>query len=170
MQKFVHTGDMITRMGTDITSLMLSKINTTDTSYSHCGIVSIENDTAFVYHCIGGEFNPDQKMKRESLYAFTHPENSKRVGLFSPYFSEQQKVQLITHVKKLYASGLLFDMEFDLTTDNKQYCSEMIAKSIGHVMGNINWVKISSSDSLEWISIDNLYLNKLMQEKYRFIY
>lgn len=170
MQQTAQSGDLITRMGTDITSLMLSKVNPTDTSYSHCGILNIENDSVIVYHCIGGEFNPDQKMKREPLYVFAHPENSKRVGLFSPDFTNPQKVQLMQHVKGLYASGLMFDMDFDLTTDDRQYCSEMIAKSIGQVLGNLKWVTITASDSLQWISIDNLYLNDLMVEKMRFNY
>src|SRR4051812_41975620 len=61
----IKSGDIITRLGSDITSEMIRQFNQKDKSFSHCGIASIEHDTVFIYHAIGGEFNPDQKLKRE---------------------------------------------------------------------------------------------------------
>jgi hypothetical protein len=171
VKELIASGDMITRMGNDITSILFSKTNSKDPSFSHCGIVSFENDSAFVYHCIGGEFNPDQKMKREWLYDFINPENSIRAGVFTPEMTKIQKSLLINRIKHLYKSGLIFDMEFNLRTDDKQYCSEMVAKSISYVLGSgLNWLNITNHGGQSFISVDNLYLNELMKEKGRYNY
>lgn len=164
------SGDIVTRMGTDLTSLLLSNVNPTDTSYSHCGIMSLENDTAFVYHCIGGEFNPDQKMRREPLAAFAHPAGSKRLGIFSAAITPLQRKALCAYVQSLYRQGLPFDMAFDLATDDRQYCSEMIAKSIGTIIGKKDWVTTLQSDSIRFIPVENIYLNPMVTEKKRFVY
>ena len=163
-------GDIVTRMGTDLTSLMLSRLNPTDTSFSHCGIISMENDTAFVYHAIGGEFNPDQKMRREPLAEFAHPAGSKRLGIFSAAITPAQRKALCAYVQMLHKQGLPFDMAFDLATDDRQYCTEMIAKSIGTIIGRKEWVATLQSDSIRFIPVENIYLNPMVTEKKRFVY
>lgn len=168
--RLAETGDIVTRMGTDITSLLLSKINPTDPSFSHCGIISIEQDTVFVYHSIGGELNPDQKMKRDQLVVFAQPADCKRLGIFSTNLTGPQKQILGSLVKNLYLNGLPFDMEFDLETNEKQYCSEMVAKSIGEIMGNMDWVSTLKYNNLSFIPVENIYHNRYVTEKKRFVY
>lgn len=168
--RLAETGDIVTRMGTDISSLMLSKINPTDPSYSHCGIISIEQDTAFVYHTIGGELNPDQKMRRDPMFLFARPADCKRLGIFSINLTEGQKQDLAFLVNKLYHNGLSFDMEFDLETNEKQYCSEMVAKSIGKIMGKMDWVSTLRYNNLSFIPVENIYHNRFVREKKRFVY
>jgi Permuted papain-like amidase enzyme, YaeF/YiiX, C92 family len=168
--RLAETGDIVTRMGTDISSLMLSKINPTDPSYSHCGIISIEQDTAFVYHTIGGELNPDQKMRRDPLLLFAQPADCKRLGIFSTNLTDGQKQALAILVNKLYLNGLPFDMEFNLETNDKQYCSEMVAKSIGNIMGKMDWVSTLNYNNISFIPVENIYHNRYVREKKRFVY
>ena len=54
-------------MGIDDVSRAARSMNRKDTSYSHCGIVFIENDSVFVYHALGGSYNPSQKLLREPI-------------------------------------------------------------------------------------------------------
>jgi Permuted papain-like amidase enzyme, YaeF/YiiX, C92 family len=168
--QIAESGDIITRMGTDLTSLMLSRLNPTDTSFSHCGIISKENDTLFVYHSIGGEFNPNQIMRRDPLWVFAQPLDSKRLGIFSVDIKKNQRKALCAYVKELYKKGLPFDMQFDLATDEKQYCSEMVAKSISQIIGRKDWVNTIESENIRFIPIENIYLNPLVTEKKRFVY
>src|SRR5436189_2330486 len=58
----IQNGDLVTRTGNDFTSQSLRSLNQRDKTYSHCGIASIEHDSVFVYHALGGDFNPDQKI------------------------------------------------------------------------------------------------------------
>src|SRR5438046_1469374 len=61
-QKMVKQGDLIMRTGRDFTSETMRQLSAKDKTYSHCGIASVEHDSIFVYHSIGGEWNPDQKL------------------------------------------------------------------------------------------------------------
>ena len=60
VKKMISTGDLIVRTGNDFTSESLRSLNQRNQTYSHCGIASVENDSLFVYHSLGGEWNPDQ--------------------------------------------------------------------------------------------------------------
>lgn len=166
----VRSGDLVTRMGRDITSMLLSGFNKHDSSFSHCGIVNIENDTPFVYHCIGGEFNPDQKMKREPIFMFAAPENSKRIGLYQPLLSKDEIQSLVTIVKGWFAAGLPFDMDFNLATDNRMYCAEMVSKALAGATGNRCRIETRKIDSTVFIPVENTFLNPWMKEKLQLAY
>jgi hypothetical protein len=166
----IQSGDLITRMGMDITSVLLSKLNTRDTSFSHCGIAMVENDTVFIYHNMGGEFNPNQKMLREPLYQFANPENSKAIGIFRPQITPEQIKILSRDIVEKYTAGLMFDMDFDLSTDERQYCAEMVAKCFGEAFQNKNWVTISETENMKYITVESLYLNDKMLEIKRYYY
>src|SRR3954468_9375414 len=45
----LRNGDLALRTGADATSVMLRQMNLTNKTYSHCGIVMIENGYPFVY-------------------------------------------------------------------------------------------------------------------------
>ncbi len=61
---------MVLRTGNDFTSESLRQLSFTDKTYSHCGIASIENDSIFIYHALGGEWNPDEKLRRDPIELF----------------------------------------------------------------------------------------------------
>jgi len=86
-KKIICTGDVITRCGTDFTSLSIKAFSQTDPSYSHCGIASVEHDTVFVYHAIGGELNPDEALQKERLEDFCSPLSNEAFGVFR-FFDE----------------------------------------------------------------------------------
>lgn len=160
----VQSGDLVTRMGTDVTSLMLSQLNPTIKDFSHCGIVRIENDTPFVYHCIGGEFNPDQKMRRDPLWLFGHPADNKRLGLYRPAMHTQQLGRVLDSVTAWYRAGLPFDMNFDLATKEAQYCTEMAANAYEAGGNNEVQIKRHIVSGKRYIPVDALLLNPIFSE------
>lgn len=157
--KSVKTGDIITRLGSDFTSTMLAKINLRNKSYSHIGIVSIEQDTVFVYHALGGEFNPSQKLRREMLWSFAHPSDNKKIGIFrfklsSKEIGDLQKLAQLQHKK-----GIPFDMNFDLATDDKLYCAEFVAKALDKVKEDNHFIPISHTPTKDFIGVDDIFLH-----------
>jgi hypothetical protein len=166
----IKSGDMITRLGTDITSEMLRQMNQTDQSFSHCGIASIEHDTIFVYHAIGGEFNPDQKVKREPLYSFGHPTDNKSLGIFVPQLDSAQLGKAVAAAQKAYAAGLPFDMAFDYTTNDRQYCAEFVAKAFSHAKSDSGWFQFSINGQFKYVAVDNLSRTAFMKEAARYSY
>lgn len=161
----IRNGDLVTRLGTDITSEMLRKMNKEDQSFSHCGIASIENDSIFIYHAIGGEFNPDQKLKRDLLYAFGHPFDTKSIGVFNMNMNDKVLKKLISQVHIIYNRGIPFDMEFDYSTDDRLYCAEFVSKCFSYALNDSSWFHFTHHNHFKYVAIDNLLSGNKMVAK-----
>ena len=127
-QNDIQNGDIITRLGNDFTSECLRQINVRDKTWSHCGIASIEHDSIFVYHALGGEFNPNQQLRRDHLPVFADP-NTRGMGIYRQQLSAKELYVLLIIIKKLHAARVMFDMKFDLQTDERMYCAEFVYKA-----------------------------------------
>ncbi len=165
VEPIIKQGDMILRTGNDFTSESLKQLSFTDKTYSHCGIANIENDTIFVYHALGGEWNPDEKLRRDPLMLFCNPEENRGFGVFSFKFDASQKIRLDSILKKWYKEGLTFDMKFDLKTNNRMYCSEFVSKAISTASANQIIFSTTKINKFEFVAVDNLYLNKFCEER-----
>ena len=169
-KKIIKTGDIITRTGNDFTSECLRKLCRRNTSYSHCGIASIENDSVFIYHALGGDWNPDQKILRESLEKFGNPLENRGIGIFRLTLSDSLKTALTNCARNFRSQGIEFDMAFDLKTDNKMYCAEFVAKTIEKASEMAITIHRSRIDSLEFIGVDDIFLNPASQKITQLIY
>ena len=154
----IKSGYLVTRTGTDFTSETLRNLNRRDVSYSHCGIASIEHDSVFIYHALGGEFNPDQKIRRDFIVDFADPHNNKGFGIFSYNFTSGITDKLISIVKHYYNDGLMFDMKFDLATDDRMYCAEFVYKCLLQANDNKMDFQHSFIKDFEFIGVDDLFL------------
>lgn len=169
-KKLIHSGDLITRTGNDFTSESLRQLNQKDKTYSHCGIASIENDSIFVYHALGGEFNPDQKIRRDPLEIFSEPYSNRGIGIFRFQLNETDDHNIIKVVKKLYNAGLKFDMKFDLKTDDRLYCAEFVYKSYLAGTSDKLQFNISHIKDFAFIGVDDLFLHPLCTAQKRIVY
>ncbi|MDB5198206.1 MAG: hypothetical protein JWO92_169 [Chitinophagaceae bacterium] len=166
----IQQGDMILRTGNDFTSESLRQLSFTDKTYSHCGIASIENDTVFVYHALGGEWNPDEKLRRDPLELFCNPEENRGFGIFSFKFNASQINTLDSLVKAWYKNGLMFDMKFDLATNDRMYCAEFVSKAVSQCTNHRINFSTSRINNFEFVAVDNLFLNPGCLEKKRVRY
>jgi hypothetical protein len=160
LKQKVVSGSIITRTGTDFTSQTFKSFNQRDKTFSHCGIASIENDSIFVYHAIGGEFNPDQKIKREYFDYFADPGSNNRLGLYIFDFKTLSPTLLVKEARRLYKRDIKFDMDFDLRTDDRMYCAEYVAKCLSMASGNKVNPRVSVQGSMKFIGVDDIYLTK----------
>lgn len=167
VKPMIHQGDMIVRTGNDFTSESLRQLSLTDKTYSHCGLASIENDTLFVYHSLGGEWNPDEKLRRDPLELFCNPAENRGFGIFSFKFTARQINKLDSIVKAWYKAGLMFDMKFDLATNDRMYCAEFVSKAISMATGKQIIFSTTKINKFEFVAVDNLFLNKFCEEKKR---
>ena len=169
-KKIIRQGDMILRTGNDFTSESLRRLSLNDKTYSHCGIASIENDTIYVYHSLGGEWNPDERLRKDPVELFCNPEENRGFGIFSFNFDARQKHTLDSLLQSWHKKGLMFDMQFDLTTDDRMYCTELVSKAIKIATdANISFAT-TTLNNFKFVSIDNLFLHKNCIEKQRFRY
>lgn len=155
----LHSGDMVMRMGIDVSSYMLAQMNQENKDYSHCGLVMIENGYPFVYHSIGGEDNPDARMRRDSASFFFSPGNNTALGIVRYDMPDTAKAALHRIVRRLYKEGKMFDMNFDIHTDDRLYCAEMVYKAVNEAMRDGNYIRPVRVFSYTFVGIDNLFLN-----------
>ena len=157
----IHEGDLILRGGNDFISESLSDFSQKEKLYSHSGIAMMENGTMYIYSNMAGDINPDEIMRRDSVDSFITPIHNIAVGVYRYDITntELEKLRKIVHTH--YMNKLQFDMNFDLTTDDKMYCAEMIAKS----MEQATEKRITFSKSLITPGLKEKYLKKLLEKK-----
>lgn len=156
----IKSGDIILRNGTDEVSRAARSFNRVDTSFSHCGIVLLENDTLFVYHALGGEYNPSQKLRRDPIDNFCFPSDVDRFAIYRYELEPQQYDSLSTIVRRYYAAGLQFDLYFNFLTDDRMYCSEFVFKCLNRSLSGALSAIIKAREWPFGISPDDLYLNE----------
>jgi len=157
----IREGDLVLRCGNDFISESLSDFSQNEKLYSHSGIAIMDNGTMYIYSNMAGDINPDEIMRRDVIDSFITPVHNVAVGIYRYDItnSELEKLKKIVHTH--YINKLQFDMNFDLATDDKMYCAEMIAKSVEQATGQ----RIVFSKSLITPALKDKYLKKLLDKK-----
>jgi Permuted papain-like amidase enzyme, YaeF/YiiX, C92 family len=163
-KQYVKQGDLILHTGRDFTSDIMRRVSKTDKTFSHCGIASYENDTLFVYHAIGGEWNPDQKLRRDPFEFFCNPYENKGFGIYRYLLNRDEQLKVFTLIRKNYNNGVMFDMRFDLETNDRMYCSEFVYKTIETATGHKIKIPVDTLNSKKFVAIDNLFINPFCKQ------
>lgn len=165
-ETLIIEGDIMLRSGNDFISTALAELNVRDKTYSHCGIVlKGANGELLVAHSIGGEDNPDQQLIIEPIKSWLNPDNIDGFGVVRYDMDSEQVSNLKLIIAEQYAQPVRFDMDFDLETDDRLYCSEFVSKALLHVLKDSLVYHIDTLYSKPIIGVDNLFLNS----KARFI-
>jgi hypothetical protein len=169
-KKLIRPGSLVFRTGNDYTSLFFKQFNLTDKTYSHCGLACLSNDTVFIYHALGGEFNPNQKILRQTFETFVNPAENEGFGVFGLSFDQNTLRQVVRVADSFYRKGVMFDMAFDLNTNDRMYCAEFVYKSIqGATTGKFD-IPLTRIEGKEGVATDNLFLNRFCRPAGRFVY
>jgi hypothetical protein len=155
----LRTGDLVLRTGADVTSYIFTQFNQTDKTYSHCGLVIIENGYPFVYHSIGGEDNPDEKLRRDSASFWFSPVNNLGFGIARFSFNSSQTAALQQTIYQYFREQRRFDMDFDLSTNDRLYCAEFVYKALNQALKDSTFIRPVSKLGKTFVSVDNLFVN-----------
>ena len=166
----LKSGDLIFRHGRGFISNTLMNLGQREKKYSHAGIVSVENGNIFVYHAIGGEQNVSNKLRKDKLDDFCSPQNVHAFGIYRSDFSQEQVKLVLEKVSDFYKSELEFDTKFDLLSNDRMYCTEMIYKIFNAVAGDWNYISLSAVGSKKYVACDDLYLNPHFRYIYSYTY
>ena len=131
----------------------MRRLSLHDKTYSHSGIASLENDTLFVYHAMGGEWNPDKKICRDPFELFCNPYENRGFGIYRYQLDKKQLNRFTDSAKSYYKQGVTFDMKFDLATDDKMYCTEFIFKAMNPIIP----ISTTTMNGITFVAPDNLY-------------
>lgn len=157
----IREGDLVLRCGNDYISESLSDFSQQEKLYSHSGLAMMDNGVMYIYSNMAGDINPDEIMRRDVVDSFITPFHNVAVGIYRYDITAAELEDLKNIIHKHYINKLQFDMNFDLATDDKMYCSEMIAKSVEQATGN----RITFSKSVITPVLKEKYLKKLLEKK-----
>jgi hypothetical protein len=166
----LKSGDLIFRHGRGFISNALMSLGQRERKYSHAGIVAVEKGNVYVYHSIGGEQNISNKLRKDRLEDFCSPEDVHAFGIYRSDFSAAKIDKVIEEVDLYYKNELEFDTKFNLLSDDKMYCTEMIYKIFNSVAGNQNYISLSAVGNKQYVACDDLYLNSHFKNVYSYTY
>lgn len=181
----LKNGDLVLRSDNDVTSLALRNFSRKDKTFSHCGIAYFENQSWYIYHIMSGTENPSGIIKKVLLDSFVNPHIKTGFGIFRYSLSENERQRLYNQIQQFYSRQIHFDNKFDLVSDDQLYCAEMIYKALKVATNNrvilpttvqTNFRDINSPNEkiiikkLEYVALDNLFLNRYCEEIIRFYY
>ncbi|MBL7766338.1 MAG: hypothetical protein JNJ58_09610 [Chitinophagaceae bacterium] len=153
-------GCIVLRTGNDVISSMFAQLNKTDKTFSHCGIAFRENNRWMVYHSIGGEDNPDEKLRLDTYEQFVRPDHNLGFGICRYNLNPAQIEKLHQIVLDFHHRQIPFDMEFDLATDQRLYCAEMIYKAFHQALAPDTLFEVTQHKAFRYVSTDNIFVNK----------
>jgi len=123
-------GDIIFRRGKSMASqaVLLTDKNS---MYSHVGLIYMKGDIPYVIHAVPGESgSAPEEIKCETLTSFLDFEKASRGGLYRlTRLDKSIRAMALQKAKQAFYKRLKFDEDYDLGTDDKLYCTELIWKS-----------------------------------------
>jgi hypothetical protein len=120
----IREGDLVLRCGNDFISESLSDFSQKEKLYSHSGVAMMDNGTMYIYSNMAGDINPDEIIRRDIVDSFITPIHNIAAGVFRYDITNTELEKLKNIVHTHYINKLQFDMNFDLSTDDKMYCAE----------------------------------------------
>lgn len=152
-------GDLVLRHSKGFVSDAILTFSTNDPQYSHSGIFRRKQGKPYVMHATGGEENVSNEMKWEPLELYCHPSAVFKFAVYRYDLPPEQLQHFLSLMDGYYKKGVEFDLDFDMYTDDKMYCSEMIYKALAIATNDENYVPLSEVLDKPYVAIDNLYLN-----------
>lgn len=162
-----RSGDIIFRDGRGVISSAFRRLSLTDPRYSHAGIIHKENGMVFVYHILGGERGMNNKMRKDPLSYFCNPHQS---NSFAVYRMDQSGKKIDSLAAYYFSKNLEFDTGFNLSTDDKMYCTELIYKILIKVSGQENFLPLTTFSGVKYEACDNIYLSSHSKKIYSINY
>jgi hypothetical protein len=98
--KQIENSFLICRLGNGYFSNYFRKYASKEQKYSHIGIISIENDSIYVYHSEASEFTGVGYVKKESLNLFI--KDIQTFDFFKLELSDSIKTNILNSVKDYY--------------------------------------------------------------------
>ena len=101
---------------------------------------------------------------------FAEPYSNKGVGVFNFLVTDSLKKNIVNVAKQFYQDGLMFDMDFDLRTDDRMYCAEFIYKTFLKASNSQMVFNKSRIGDFVFIGVDDLFLHPLCRTRIEIVY
>ncbi len=151
----LKNGDIILRRGYGMDSIVAANFSDKEKRYSHAGVIVIENDKVYVMHSQKSIPKGFDGVVKENLSSYL-----KQVKIWAVYrYLDINRSKLIDYMKSILKNGVRFDMDFDISTNDKMYCSEFVYKSFNAVSNKPIIQATKRFISKQYVTITDLYIN-----------
>jgi Permuted papain-like amidase enzyme, YaeF/YiiX, C92 family len=129
LKNICQPGDLIVRLGDDFVSDRIRYVSVTDHSYSHAGIIVMHNNKKMVCHIYpDGYLTGADTIHFDLIDSFLNIKTNLKCALYRYDLSDSEKINVQAELNKYHNRNVHFDKTYELETDDKLYCSEMIYK------------------------------------------
>ena len=135
-RELLKDGDVVLRLHNSRASAIIRDFNRVDKSYSHAGVVLMEGGCPMVYHIMPSEDNRKGIIRKDSFLQFCNPAENTAYGIYRYQLSRKELAQEKIILQQWFEKRIAFDPLFDLQTDERMYCSEMVAKLMLRLFSN----------------------------------
>lgn len=115
--------------GKSIRSAVVRFLEGSNRAYSHVGLVVLENSHPFIIHTDPARDTKTDRVIKEPWNAVISPQRITGVTIFrvgDSSMAERLGFQASAVAQQFWREALPFDHEFDLTTPQKLYCTELV--------------------------------------------
>jgi Permuted papain-like amidase enzyme, YaeF/YiiX, C92 family len=155
--RLVEDGDLVFRRQSGFISTMARNLSTTDKRFSHVGIIVNATTEPAVIHSVSDEEKGFNGVVLENLASFLeHSQDWQVFRIGEPLAARSTLARTAT---SYYSNSSDFDDEFDLTTANRLYCTELVWRVIREVFPDALHDPVTTVAGKSYIPLDQLYLN-----------
>ncbi|MEI6883685.1 MAG: YiiX/YebB-like N1pC/P60 family cysteine hydrolase [Bacteroidota bacterium] len=142
----LRDGDLVFRRGKSIESLAVL-VADNNAAYSHIGMIIMNGKKPFAIHVEPAENNdPDDRVKEESLIDFLGNEKASHFAIYRSHLRKEGLSRATVKAKSFFYGKIRFDNSYDLLTDQRMYCSELILKAYQYGDPTINSILSNMED------------------------
>jgi hypothetical protein len=117
----------VARRGRGVFSDLFRKVGGVESPYSHVGIVHLEGGEAGVIHTVASELTGRGYVRIEPLREFIGEDSADAAALYRPQDASPEALRgAVRAALKLAAARVPFDTRFDLETEDRLYCTELV--------------------------------------------
>lgn len=131
----LQSGDIILKHGRGWVSRRIVQILHEKEKISHCGLVIRQKDSLFIIHSVAREVSGSDGVQTISLKKFirdTAPGSLRAVRLKAPADTRRKMAE---EALKYLSRKTPFDYDYDYTSDDKIYCSELVYRVVLNASG-----------------------------------
>ena len=121
----LKNGDLILRCGRSIESYTVILADSSS-KFSHIGIISVENNIPFVIHAVPWK---KHTIKKEKINDFINYKVASSYAIYRTNYNSAILKNVVTQANLFYKKKYTFDNEYNLKTNTKLYCTELILKA-----------------------------------------
>lgn len=126
----IKNGDIVFRQGTGIFSYLFRNIGGEYSAFSHVGIVYFENNKVFVIHTEANDLTGIGFAKTEELSVFINACNASKHAFYRVQnLASYETATVLDSALKYVNDKIPFDTDFDLTNEDRLYCTELVYKA-----------------------------------------